>query len=129
MLRGKGRNAFELEVVFGIRQGVANRVDARVEEADDVTGKRLLHNLPLLGHHGLGLGQADILAALYVVDGHAGFELPGHNPKEGNPVPVGLVHIGLDLEDEAGEVGTGGLNDSRIRFSRQRRRRHLQKIM
>jgi hypothetical protein len=34
---------------------------------------------------------------------HAALELPRAHPDEGDPVPVGLVHVGLDLEHQTGE--------------------------
>ena len=64
----------------------------------------------LLGHEGLGLCQLDPGIAGGVPHGHALFKHAGADAHEGQAVPVGGVHVGLDLEDEAGELLVRGLD-------------------
>ena len=61
MLGGEIRDAHELEVL-GLREGVADAVEARVVDADDVAGKGFVHHGLVLGHEGGGRGQAHLAA-------------------------------------------------------------------
>ena len=53
-------------------------------------------------------------------------ELAGADSHEGQAVTVGLVHVGLNLEYESGEVGAEGIHDALIGGSGQRGRGQLQ---
>ena len=129
MLRGKGGDPLKPENLSRHRQGVADGVDARVEYADDVAGVGFLHDLPVLGHQGLGLGKALLFAALDVVDLHVPGELAGGDAHKGDPVPVGLVHVGLDLEDKGGKVRGEGVDDLVAGGPGQGRGGHVQKFV
>ena len=81
-----------------------------VEHADDVPGVGLLDDLPLGGHELLGPGEAELLLPLDVVDLLVRLEVARAHPEEGDPVPVGLVHVGLDFKHKGGEVGVEGVH-------------------
>ena len=51
-----------------------------------------------MDHQLLRLGQTDFFTALHMPHVHAGFKLSGADPHKRDPVPMGLIHIGLDLE-------------------------------
>ena len=59
---------------------------------------------------------------------HARFKLAGTDTHESDTVPMGLVHIGLDLEDEAGKSFLDGIDHPRVRFSGKGRGGHLQEM-
>ena len=104
VLRLEGGDAGVFELLAGNGNGVADGEQARVEHADNVAGVGLFHNFPLGGHHLLRLAQPQLLAGLHMVIFGVPLELAGANPHEGQPVPVGLVHVGLNFEDEGGEI-------------------------
>ena len=62
-----------------------------------------------------------------MIDRHPLFELAAHNAQERQPVPVRRVHVGLNLKNEAAEVGRGGLHQTDIRLPGQGRGRDRQK--
>ena len=62
-----------------------------------------------------------------MIDGHALLELAADHAHNGQAVAVGGVHVGLNLEDEAGEVRLGGRNLADVGGAGQRRRRDGQK--
>ena len=104
MLRLEGGNARVAELLPRHGDGVADGENAGVEHADDVPGVGLVHNLPLRRHHLLGLGEAHFLAGLDVEVLRVPLEAAGADAHKGQTVPVGLVHVGLNFEDEGGEV-------------------------
>ena len=98
MFRRKGRDAFIGKLLLRCGQRVSDRENARVKDADDISSVCFVYDLPLARHHLLGLGKTHILAALDMVHGHPRVELAGTDPHERDPVPVGFVHIRLDLK-------------------------------
>ena len=56
------------------------------------------------------LFRSDVLALLHMVGFHAALELAGADAHESDAVPVGLVHVGLDLEDESRELVTAWIH-------------------
>ena len=84
--------------------GIADGEQAGIEHADDVAGVGFLHDLALRGHHGLGLAETQLFAALDMVIFRVPLKLAGADPHEGQPVPVGLIHVGLNLKHKGGEI-------------------------
>ena len=78
--------------------------DYHAQLRDDVSGIRLLDDLSALCHQLLGLGQTDLLPALDMVHFHSSLKPSGADPHERDPVPVGLVHVGLDLKYKGGKL-------------------------
>ena len=68
-----------------------------------------LENCLLLGHQLLGLGQLYFFAPLDVVDLHPLLKPAGADADKGDAVPVGLVHVGLDLKDKGGKLRGKGV--------------------
>ena len=110
MLGGEGGDGVELKFLARGAEGVADRENAGVEHAHDIPGEGLLNDLPLSGHELLGPGEAQLLAALDVVDLPVCVEAAGYHPHKGDPVPVGLVHIRLNFKDEGGEIIVHGVD-------------------
>ena len=77
------------------------------DEADDVAGPGLVDGLAFLAEELVGGGEADGFAGALVGDDHVALELAGAHAEEGDAVAVLRVHVGLDLEDEAGEFVVG----------------------
>jgi hypothetical protein len=89
-------------------QGVAQLQHAVVGNANDVAGKGLVQQLAPLAqeaHHGVG---AQLLAAAHHLQAHAALEVAAGHAHEGNAVAVRRVHVGLDLEHHAAELGFSG---------------------
>ena len=80
MLRRKGGDGVEAELLPRRAQRVADGKDPGVKDADDVSGVGLLNDLPLGGHELLGPGELDLLAALDVVDLPIRVKAPGDQP-------------------------------------------------
>ena len=91
-------NTLITEILFRQAECIADRIEARVEHADDVPRVCLLEDLAVAGHQLLRLGQPLHTARLHVPDFHADFVAAGTDAHECDPVPVRLVHICLDLE-------------------------------
>ncbi len=111
MLGSEGGDARELYVLLAGAQGVADAEDTRIEQAHDVAGVRLVHDRAVIGHHSGAGGQLDLTAALHMVGLHAALELARADADEGDAVAMVLIHVGLDLEDKAGELLAGGLHN------------------
>ena len=89
--------------IFTLGEGVADLDGAVVVDADDVAGICLFHVGPVLGHEDGGIGDLHVPSESDVPDLHAAGEFAGTDAEKGDPVPMGRVHVRLDLEDEAGE--------------------------
>ena len=85
-------------------EGVPDAHVGGVDQANHVAGVGLLHRLALLAEHGGCVLGVERLAGAPLGDDHASFETAGADPNEGNAIAVGGVHVGLDLEHEAGEM-------------------------
>ena len=129
VLRGEGGDALELHLVALVAHGVSNGENARVEHADDVPGVGLVDDGPVVGHELLGLGQTEGLAPLDMEILLIPLKLAGADAHEGDPVPVGLVHVGLNLEHEGGEGGVKGVHHRVPGHPGQGRHGHLQEVL
>ena len=128
VLGGESRDAFIAEVLFGGADRVADGIDAGIEHAHDVARVGLGQDLAVAGHQLLGLGQALDPAGLDVAYFHAGVIFTGTDPHKGDSVPVGLVHVGLDLEDKSGKRSFDGIDLPLIRLPGGRGQGHLQEM-
>ena len=105
-LGGKARDLVVGDgAVFG--ESVADAEAVVANEADDVAGEGFVDGLAFLAEEFVGGGEADVAAGALVGDDHVAGELTGAHAKEGDAVAVFGVHIGLDLEDEAGKLVVG----------------------
>ena len=86
-------------------EGVADAEAGVAHEADDVAGVGFVDGFAFLAEEFVGAGEADFLAGLGVGDDHVALEFTGADADEGDAIAVPGVHVGLDLEDEAGEEG------------------------
>ena len=109
--------------------GIADGEQTGVEHADDIASVCLLHDLALRGHHGLGLTEPQFFAGLDVVILRVPLELAGADSHEGQPVPVGLVHVGLNFEYERGEIRGEHIYLALIADAGQRRCGHTEKFL
>ena len=129
VLRGEGGDTGEAELLPGHTDRVADGENAGIEDADDIPGVGLFDDFALLGHQLLGLGEAHFLIALDVEILLIPLELAGADSHKGQPVPVGLVHIGLDFEDEGREARVEGVDDAAVGLPGQGRRRHAEELL
>ena len=125
MLGLERRDAGEAELFAGHRDRVADREDTGIEYTDDVARVGLVDDLALGGHHRLRLGKAHLAPGLHVEILAVALELARADAHEGEAVAVGLVHVGLNLEDEGREFGGVDVHLARVAHTRQRRRGHL----
>jgi len=87
-----------------LRESVSD-AEARVaDEANDVAGISFVDGLAFLAKSLWELEEAHFFARLGVGDDHVALEFAGADPDEGDTVAVPRVHIGLNLEDEAGRT-------------------------
>jgi hypothetical protein len=93
---GKGQH-------FAFGERVADLHIAVVRQADDVAGVSLFHLLARRRHEGHHRRHLHFAAQTQVLDLHAALETARAHAQEGDAVAVRRVHIGLDLEHEAGE--------------------------
>ena len=94
---------------FALGQRVAELQHAVVGDADDVAGEGLVEQFAALAQerdHGIG---PQLLAAARHLQPHAALEVAAGHAHEGDAVAVRRVHVGLDLEDDAGELRLVGL--------------------
>src|SRR3546814_1657394 len=101
--------------LFRSGQRVADAERAVIGEADDVAGKGLVGQLPVLGEEENRAVHRDRLAGRRLEQLHAPLEAPRAEPHEGHAVAVLRVHVRLHLEDEAGDgvmVGIDGTGRS-----------------
>src|SRR5437868_5631226 len=94
-----------------------------VRDADDVAWPGLIDDLALLSEKEDGVVHADHLAGAGLLQLHAAPKPPGTEAQERHAVAMVRVHIGLDFEDEAGDLVFRGLDLPRLRLLRPRRRR------
>ena len=72
----------------------------------------------------MGGGEANLFAGALVRHDHVALELPGADADEGDAVAVLRVHVGLDLEDEARELGVRDRQLPSLGRGRRARRGH-----
>src|SRR5471032_3084157 len=94
-----------------------------IRQADDVAGVGLLYLFARRGHEGDHRRDLDLAPEAQMLDLHAALEPSRAHAQEGDAVAVGRVHIGLDLEHEAGEGLLGRIDHAHggIAFARRRR--------
>jgi hypothetical protein len=85
-----------------------------VVDADHVAGKRLGHDLAVRGHEGQRVGQLHFLAAAHMQRLHPGLEAARADAHESDAVAVLRIHVGLDLEHEAGELLLAGCTSREV---------------
>lgn len=101
LLGGERRNSGEAELLaFG--EGVADLEVPRVVQTHDVARIGEVDHRLFLGHEGRRGGEFQLLAAAYVEVVPIPFERAGTDLQERDAVAVVGVHVGVDLEDEAG---------------------------
>ncbi len=93
-----------------------------VVQADDIARPGLFHVGAVRRHEGQGVRNLDILVDTHVAHLHVLFVLAGANTQEGDAVTVFRVHVGLDLEHEAGEALIVGRDFAGIGIARLGRR-------
>ena len=116
--RGEYRDFFKFDFPPH-SQGIAQAIHAGIKQTDDIAGVGVLDALPLVGHELLGLLHLHFLIGAGMPHRHALVEHAGNHPQEGQPIPVGGVHIGLDFENEAGEIFILGLDHALVAFPGQ----------
>ena len=94
----KKRQAGKLQC-FAFGQRVTQLQHAVVGNADDVACKSGVEQFAPLAHEAHHRVGAQLFAAAHHLQSHAARELATGHPQKRNPVAVGRVHIGLDLED------------------------------
>ena len=92
----------ELDRLAG-RDRVADAKEPGIDQADHVAGIGALDRLALAREEAVRPGHAHLAAQPRVVDGHVLLEDARADAHERDAVAVALVHVRLDLEDEAGE--------------------------
>ena len=129
MLRGEGGDGVKFALGVWGADGVPDGEDAGVKDADDVPGVGLFNDLPLGCHQLLRPGEPQLPLPLHMVDLLVSVKPAGADPDEGDSVPVGLVHIGLNLKDKAGEIVREGVHHLISRLSGERCGGHAQKLL
>ena len=129
MFRRESRDAFILDPAPRHAHRISYRKYTRIKKSDNVSRIGLFHNLAVLGHHLLRLGQPDLFVVLHVQHFHARLKFAGTDTHKRDAVPVRLIHIGLNLEDKSGKSLFYGIDHAHIRFSGQRGRGHRQEML
>ena len=104
MFRCKSRNTFIGKFIARCTYSISDREDTRVKDTDDISRVCFFHNVPILCHHLLWLGQTHFFIALYMINLHSGIKFTGADTHECDSVSVGFVHIGLNLEDKCRKI-------------------------
>jgi hypothetical protein len=107
---------------FAFGEGVADMQLSVVVDADDVARHSIFHAGALVGHEDDGVGDLHVLAGAAMAHFHVGAVAPGADAEEGDAVAVLRVHVGLDLEHEAGELRFGRFDHALDCLARLRRR-------
>ena len=100
--RGEVGYPGELELL-ALREGVADLDGAVVVQPQDIPGPGHLRLVPAVGEESVCVVHRHLLARAHLPDLHAAVEPPGGDAQEGHAIMMGRIHVGLDLEDEAGE--------------------------
>ena len=129
MLRREGRDTLEHDILTLLAYCIADREDAGVKNADNISGIGLVDNGALLRHQLLRLSKPQRLSALHVVIFSVALKPARTYAHESDPVAVRLVHICLYLEYKCGKMIVKRVNDSISGHSGQRRHSHAQKAL
>ena len=106
-LRREIWHAREIQLL-ALGEGIADVDRAVIVQANDVPRIGLLGLAAIGGQEGQRIGNPDILAEAHMAHPHAAGIAAGAQAHEGDAVPVPGVHVGLDLEHEAGQLGLHG---------------------
>ncbi len=118
-----------MEILTRHADRIADRIDARVEHADDIARPGLRNDVAVVRHHLLRLGKARLSLSLDMPDFHVRIEMARDNAHERDTVPVILVHVGLDLEDKCRKIMLLRFDQPDIGHAGQRRHRHLKEVL
>ncbi len=103
---GQARKAHQA----ALRQAVADAQHAMVRNADDVARIGLFGQFAVRGKEHDGGVHRQLLAGVLYLQLHAALEAARGHAEHGDAVAVVGVHIGLNLEDEAGDFVGAGLD-------------------
>src|ERR1700733_4390701 len=92
---------------------------AVVVKTDDIARVGFLGGGPIRGHEREGIGNANLLAEPHVKQAHPPRVLPRAQAQERDPVAMRRIHVGLDLEDEAGQCRLERIDHPLARFPLQ----------
>src|SRR5690606_10151758 len=123
-LGSKGGQASEVQIL-SFRQRVAEVERAVVRYADDVASPGFFREFPVLGQEENRVIDGKLLAGSHLLQLHAPFEMAGGQAHEGDAVAVLRIHIRLDLEHEARDLGICRRNLALGGWLRTRRGRKL----
>ena len=102
--RRKHRKILECDIQSRFADRVADGEDAGIEQADDISRIRFLHDRAFLRHELLRLRQRQRPARLLVPHGHPPREFAGTNPHERQTVAVRRIHVSLNFKHERAEA-------------------------
>ena len=105
---------------LALSEGVADVDGAVVVQPDDVARVGLLGVHAIGGHEGERVRHAHLLVEPHVEQPHAARVLARAQAQKRDPVAVRRIHVGLDLEHEAGERALRRFDDALARRARQR---------
>ena len=108
-LGGETGNTDELQR-FTFGKGVSDLEISGVVQAYDVTRERFVDDRFLFGHECGGGGEFDAFPGTDVQVGLVPFEPSGADLQESDPVAVVRVHVRMNLEDKAGQLGLVGVD-------------------
>ena len=110
-------------------------------QADDVSGPGFVDRFAFLAEEFMGGGETNLFSGALVRDDHVAFEFARTDAKERNAVAMLRIHVGLNFEDEAGELRIRDRDLARFRrlghsrhgdadgFARRRRNGILEKTI
>ena len=101
--RSKLRQLFKLNRLLAGEDRIPDLEITGIVETNDVAGHGGFHVLPGVGHELGHVRQPQRLAGPFEGHIHSAVKFPGADPHEGDPVAMLGVHVGLNLENEAGE--------------------------
>ena len=114
MFRREGGNSLIGKLLSRRAHRVLRWKRYRIKDADDIARIGFLHDMPVLGHHLLRLGQTHLFVSLHI--GYTSMpasNLPEQIRMKSDPVPVRPVHIGLNLKNKGGELLFHGVDHPR----------------
>ena len=106
---------------FALRKRVADVQLAVVVDTDDVAGNGVCHQHAVVGHEGKGIRDLHFFAFSDMKHFHTRLVFAGADAEEGNTVAVLRIHVCLNLEHKARELGFIGFNHTLSGVARLRR--------
>ena len=100
--RRETRQSFEMKFFTG-SQRITDLEVSGIRQTDDIAGKSLVHHFLLLRHESCRTAETHHLSETDMLVVGITFETSGTNLHESNTTAMVRVHIGMDLENEAGE--------------------------